>query len=259
MDVRYSGDRHDGTDAGFLYLRFIQAVKFIQLADLYLNMLVRVMMVADNDFLIDPYDAVVHFADTDTAYIFIVVNGADEYLGAGFAVAFGCRDVVDDGFKQRLHADAGGGGIRGGNACFCGGVDKGTVQLGVVRVKFQEQFQHFVHHFIRPGFGTVDFIDAYDDWKLQFQSLPKHEFGLGHGSFEGIYYQDDTVYHFQNTFHFSAEIGVTGSVYNIDFCVFIHDGSIFGQNGNSAFPLNVIGVHNALRHCLTFTEYTALF
>ena len=51
-------------------------------------------MVADNYFLIDLDGAVVYFADTNTAYIFVIVNGADKYLSTDFGVAFRCRNVV---------------------------------------------------------------------------------------------------------------------------------------------------------------------
>ena len=47
-------------------------------------------------------------------------------------------------------------------------------------------------------------------------------------------------------------------IYDIDLGVFIHDGSVFGQDGNSAFPFDVIGIHDTLCHCLSLPEYAAL-
>ena len=166
MDVGNSGDGHYGTDAGFPDLRFIQAVKLIKFAHLYFYMFAGIVMVADDDFLVDPDGAVVHLSDADASHIFIVIDGADEHLGAGGAVAFRGGNVVYNGFKQRFHADAGLGRVRGGHACLCGSVNKGAVQLGIVCIQFQEQFQYFIHNFFRPCLRAVNFIDAHDDGQL---------------------------------------------------------------------------------------------
>ena len=36
------------------------------------------------------------------------------------------------------------------------------------------------------------------------------------------------------------------------------DGGVLGQNGDAALPLDVVGVHHALRHLLVFAEHAAL-
>ncbi len=46
---------------------------------------------------------------------------------------------------------------------------------------------------------------------------------------------------------------------NIDFYVLIKNSGIFGKDGNSAFALDVAGVHNAFPDLLVFAEYAALF
>ena len=52
---------------------------------------------------------------------------------------------------------------------------------------------------------------------------------------------------------------MAGSVHNIDFGIFVHDRSVFGENGDAAFPFDVVGVHDTFGHGLPFPEYTALF
>ena len=41
-------------------------------------------------------------------------------------------------------------------------------------------------------------------------------------------YEFNGIYHFQNPFHFPAEVGMAGGVNNIDFCIFIDNSGVFG-------------------------------
>ncbi len=45
------------------------------------------MVVADNDLLVDFDRTVIHLAHTDAAYIFVVVDGADQHLCARVGVS----------------------------------------------------------------------------------------------------------------------------------------------------------------------------
>ena len=60
-------------------------------------------MVYQNALLIDSQTAVVYLADADTANEFIVINGADQYLGICIRVALRSRDRIDDRLKERTH------------------------------------------------------------------------------------------------------------------------------------------------------------
>ena len=80
----------------------------------------------------------------------------------------------------------------------------------------------------------------------------------GHGAFKSIYYEDNPVYHFQDTFHFPAEVGMAWGVDNIDFCIFIDDGGILGKDSYPPFPLYVVRIHDPFRHFLIGPEDTAL-
>ena len=62
----------------------------------------------------------------------------------------------------------------------------------------------------------------------------------------------------QNTLHLAAEVGVARGVDHVDLGVLIADGSILGQNGNAAFPLQITGVHDAVHRLLIFTVGAAL-
>ena len=94
---------------------------------------------------------------------------------------------------------------------------------------------------------------------MQFQGLAQNETGLRHGTFECVYNEDNAVYHFQDTFYLAAEIGMSGSVDDIDLCAVVGNGCIFRKDGDTAFALDGIGVHHAFCHFLIGTEHTALF
>ena len=94
MDVRNAGDCHNGAHSRLLYLHLVQPVELVKLADLYLHLLAGLMVVADYDLLVDLNLPVVHLAHADTAYIFVIVDGADQHLGACVGVALGGGDIV---------------------------------------------------------------------------------------------------------------------------------------------------------------------
>ena len=64
------------------------------------------MVVDDHHLLVDLNASVVYLAYADPSHIFIVVNGADQNLGAGVRISFRCRNVIDNGFKQGNHVGA---------------------------------------------------------------------------------------------------------------------------------------------------------
>ncbi len=114
VNVGDTGDCHDGADAGFLDFYFIQTVILVEFADLDFLLFVRFVMVDNDHFLIDFDGTVVYLTHTDTAHILVVVDGADQHLGACIGVTLGCRDMLDDGVKERRHIAAFYGKLCGG-------------------------------------------------------------------------------------------------------------------------------------------------
>ena len=106
-NIGNTGDGNDRANACFLDFNFIQTIKFIELADFYLGLFIGVMMVTDDNFLVYLDCAVVNLADTDTSYIFVVIDGADQYLGACIGISLGSGDIIDNGLKQGFHICAG--------------------------------------------------------------------------------------------------------------------------------------------------------
>ena len=94
---------------------------------------------------------------------------------------------------------------------------------------------------------------------FHFKSLFQNESGLGHRTFRRVNKKDNAVYHFQDTFYFTAEVSVSGGIDNIEFCAFIMYGGIFCKNGNAAFLFDSVGVHNAVFGGLVFSVNATLF
>ncbi len=104
----------------------------------------------------------------------------------------------------------------------------------------------------------VDLIDTDDDRERQFQRFFQYEFCLRHGAFESVHHQNDAVYHLQHPLHFAAEIRMSGGIHDIDFYIFIEDCRILGQDCDTAFPFDIVGIHDAFRYLLIGAEDAAL-
>ncbi len=51
---------------------------------------------------------------------------------------------------------------------------------------------------------------------------------------------------------------MTRSIDDVDLGVLVMYGGVFGQNGNTALPLQIVGVHDAIHDLLIFAVYAAL-
>ena len=258
MNIRDSGNRHNGSHGRRFDGNLAQSVEFIQLAHLHPFLLFRFMMVYNHDLLAFGDDAVIHFAYADAPHIFIIIDSAHKQLRPCVRIPFGSRNIIQDSVEKRLHILILHCEVQGGASCFGGSEHKRTVQLFVIGIQIHEKLQNLIHNSDGPCLRTVNLIHTYNNGKLQLQSLAQHEFRLGHRAFKSIHHQNNPVHHFKHTFHFTAEIRMPGGINNIDFSSFIRNGRIFGKNGNTSFPLDSIGVHDPLRHILVFPENTAL-
>ena len=91
-----------------------------------------------------------------------------------------------------------------------------------------------------------------------FQRLAQHILCLRHRTFVGVNQQQHAVHHGEHPFYFSAKVCMARRIQNIDFRSVMHNRSIFRQNCNTAFPLQVIGVHHAFRNLFVCAENVAL-
>ena len=259
MKIIDTGDSDDRSDAGLLHFDAAKALELIELTDLDLAVNIGIVVVDDHTFLIHTDLAVVHFADADTAYIFIVVDGADQHLCARFGVSFRRGNIINDGLKKRLHAGTRAAQVHCRNSGLGGCKDKRTVNLLIAGTQIHKELQHLIDHLRRTSTGAVDLIDTDNDGKIESHGFAQDKTGLGHGSLKGIHDQNDTVDHLEHSLNLTAEIRMSGCVDDIDLRSFIIYSGVFAQDRDPALALQVIGIHDPLLHSLILTENTALF
>ena len=51
---------------------------------------------------------------------------------------------------------------------------------------------------------------------------------------------------------------MAGGIHNVDLGIAVHDGSVFGKDGDPALPLQIVGVHDPLGHLFVGAEHAAL-
>ena len=128
----------------------------------------------------------------------------------------GRRHVADDGLEQRRQiavADVVGHARIAGAAR---GVERREIELLVIGLEVEEQFEHFVEHFGRARVGAVDLVDDDDRLQAQAKRLAGDELGLRHRPFGGVDQQDHAVDHGEDALDLGAEIGVAGRVDDVD-------------------------------------------
>ena len=259
VDICDTGDCNNSSDGSALNFNFVQSVKFVEFADLYALVFVRVMMVQKHQLLVYGNGSALNLADTDTAYILIVVDGADKNLRISVRISLRSRNRIKDGLKKRSHILRFVLKVTNCIAGFCGGIQERAVQLLVRCIQIHEKFQNFVHNFFRTCFRTVDLVDADNNMQVQFESFTKYKLSLRHGTLEGVHKKNNAVYHLQHTLYLAAEVRMTWSIDDIDFYILIMNCGVFGENRNAALTLNIVGVHDTFLDFLVLTENTALF
>jgi len=138
----------------------------------------------------------------------------------------------------------------------------GEVELVVGGAHGGEQVEGLVQHLVRIGVSAVDLVQHHDGAQAELQRLAEHELGLGHDPFLGVDEQQAAVHHAEDPLHLAAEVGVAGSVDDVDarlasLAVPEHRGAL-GQDGDAAFALLVVGVHGAFDRRLVGAEHTRL-
>ena len=88
----------------------------------------------------------------------------------------------------------------------------------------------------------------------QRQRLARDESGLGHRALDRIHQQQHAVDHRQHALDLTAEVGVPGSIDDIDAGAAVLDRAVLGEDGDAALALDVVGVHDALADLLVGGE-----
>jgi hypothetical protein len=136
-------------------------------------------------------------------------------------------------------------------------VDCREIELFLSSVEVEHQVEHHLLHLIGAAIGLIDLVDHHHRLQTDLDGLLKHETGLRHRTFKSVYEQKTAVGHVQHTFHLTAEIGVSGGVYNIDLVSFIVDRNVFRKDCYTTFAFQIIVVENKFTGILVFAEKVA--
>ena len=137
--------------------------------------------------------------------------------------------------------------------------ENGGVELFVGSVEVEEEFKDLVDDFVAAGIGAVDLVDDDDGLQTELERALEHKTRLRHRAFVSVDQEQNAVDHFENAFHFTAEVGVARRVDDVELDAFVVDGGVFRENRDAAFALEVARVHNAVGNGLVLAERTALF
>ena len=134
----------------------------------------------------------------------------------------------------------------------------GKVELLVGRVERGEQVEAFVDDLGHPRVGLVDLVDADDRLQADLQRLADHELGLRHRPLRGVDQHDRAVDHREDALDLAAEIGVAGSVDDVDSMILPDHGGRLGEDRDAALALEIVGVHHPFGDALILAERAGL-
>jgi hypothetical protein len=109
-----------------------------------------------------------------------------------------------------------------------------------------KQIPHGIEDLMRIGVLAIDFVDDNDRFCAGFESFAENETGLSLGTVRGIDDEQHAVDHVHDAFDFTAEIGVTGSIDDVDVVILVFERGVFGADGDALFTLEIHRIHDAL-------------
>ena len=81
---------------------------------------------------------------------------------------------------------------------------------------------------------------------------------MRHRAFNGIDQQNYTINHAQHALNFSAEVGVSRRIDDVDVDAVVLDRGVLGKNRDTTLFFQIIGVHDALDQLLVSGESAGL-
>ena len=189
-------------------------------------------------------------ADCDAAKVVRVVEIGYQNLQRAFRIAGGGGNGRDDSLEQWLQVHARLRRIECRCASFGHRVEHWKIQLTLVRIEVDEQVVDFVQYFLRSRVGPVNLVNHHDGQQFGFKRLCQHVARLRKRPLCGINQEHHTVHHLQCSLHLTAKIRMARRIHNVDLAAFEDDGSVLGQDGDAALPLQLVRVHHPVSHLL---------
>ena len=203
-------------------------------------------------------NAVHQSADGELSHIGVIIEIGHQKLRRCFVITLRTGDPVQDRLKQGLQIGGIVTGLPMGDTGLGVGVKNGEFNLSFIGVEVNEQVIDLVENFLYAGVAPVDLVNNQDDGKLSGQGLLHNKTRLGERPLAGIDQEDHSVHHVEAPLHFTAEIGMTGRVDDIDFHVVVPDGCVLRHDGDPTFFFQVHRIHHPFHHDLMCPEGAGL-
>src|SRR6266550_870808 len=178
--------------------------------------------------------------------VLVVVQIGHQQLKRICAKLFWSGYRFDDLIKERLQIYRIVFQLQFGDSGAGDGIKDRKLNLLVSGIEIQKQLVDLVHDFGRARILAVNLVDNCDSWQTGFKSLPKHESSLRQTPFGGVHQQHHAVDHFQNASDLTAEVGVAGSIHDIDFHIPITHRCILRHDGYATLFFKIHGIHHAI-------------
>jgi len=205
-----------------------------------------------------------HPADGRGATVFVIVQRGDQHLQRRLGVDTRGRHVAQDrveqGFEVRPEVRAQARPPRDGV-----GVDHLKIGLLVSGAKLEKEVKGAIQRVVGVGVPAIHLVDHHDDAVVHGERLFQDETRLRHGPLGGIHQQQHAVHHVEHPLDLATEIGMAGSVHDVDLDLTPREGvpdgnrRVLGQDGDPALALQGIRVEHALDHLLVLAKDARLF
>ena len=254
--IFHAGQDDDITRSGFFGFGKLRPLVHLELGDL--ERVGCLVFIDRNQRFAETHRTMANAAYGHAAEIIGIVKVGHYHLKGFVGVMAGAGDGFQNDVEQRREILSGRNLFfaQGGDALAADGIEHREFQL-FAGAKVNEEIVDFVEHFPGAGVLAVNFIDDHNKGKFGVQGFTQDKTGLRERPFSGINQENGPIHHAERPFHFAAEIGVAGSIDDVDLDVIPSNSAVFRGNGNAAFALQIHAVHDALG-LLVGPEYTAL-
>src|SRR5437868_9775189 len=142
--------------------------------------------------------------------------------------------MTDDEIEERSHRFMGACGLERHPTLLGGAIEDRKIELFFRSIEGGEKIEYLVHDFDMALVRPVDLVDGDNRPEADLQRLGEHELGLRHRSFGSIDEEHRAVDHIEDALDLAAEIGMAGSVDDIDAGVLPDERGHLGKDGDAA-------------------------
>ena len=180
-----------------------------------------------------------HAPNGNAANIVIRFERRHHHLQRPLRIALRRRDLLHDGLHQRLQIVVRILHVKLGDTVTRCRIDHGKIELVIIRIQLHKELQNLIVHIVHALIRAVDLVDDNNRLQPLFECLAQNILRLRHWTLKRIDEQQNTVYHVENALHLTAEVRMTGGIYDIYFDPIIEDRRILRKNRNPTLALDI--------------------